>query len=137
MSSGNQVDRTTDDAGTTMTKLITAARWPAPAPKWIDTALETLHRIEPAAMFGTIPSSPADALMQSTCIPARNEPAHDITQEQIEAPRVKAPPPEFDQCCYPIGEPRTPRFSYCYAPVAQPGAVYCTEHKRLCHLRQD
>ena len=78
--------------------------------EWIDTALETLHRVEPA---------------------------HDITQEQIEAPRVKARPPEFDQCFYPIGEPRTPGFRYCYAPVAQPGAVYCTEHKRLCRLRQD
>jgi hypothetical protein len=110
MSSGNQVDRTADDAGTTMTNLITPARWPAPAPERIDTMLETLHQIDPA---------------------------DDITQEQIEAPRVKVLPPEFDQCFYPIGEPRTPGFRYCYAPVAQPGAVYCTEHKRLCRLRLD
>ena len=76
--------------------------------------------------------------MQFTNLTANSESARDITPEQIEAPRFKAPlPPQFDQCCYPIGEPRTPRFSYCYAPVAQPGAVYCTEHKRLCHLRQD
>jgi hypothetical protein len=72
--------------------------------------------------------------MQSTCITASNEPAHDTILEQIEAPRVKAPPPEFDQCFYPIGEPRTPGFRYCASPVAQPGAVYCTEHKRLCTI---
>jgi hypothetical protein len=72
--------------------------------------------------------------MQSTCITASNESAHDITQEQIVVPWVKTPLPEFDQCCYPIGEPRTPGFRYCDAPVAQPGAVYCTEHKRLCTI---
>jgi hypothetical protein len=110
MSSGNQVNRTADDAGTAMANLITPARWPAPAPERIDTMLETLHQTEPA---------------------------HDITQEQIAAPRVKAPPPECDQCCYPIGEPRTPKFRYCYAPIAEPGAVYCTEHKRLCRLHLD
>jgi len=41
-------------------------------------------------------------------------------------------PPPSHQCCYPIGEPRTPEFRYCAAPVAHPGAVYCLEHKRLC-----
>ena len=67
-----------------------------------------------------------------------DEPAHDTILEQIEAPRVKAPlPPDFDQCCYPIGEPRTPGFCYCYAPVVRPGAVYCQEHKRLCHMHRD
>jgi hypothetical protein len=76
--------------------------------------------------------------MQSTYVTASNALAHDITPEQIEAPRVKAPlPPEFDQCFYPIGEPRTPEFRYCAAPVAQPGAVYCLEHMRLCHMRWD
>ena len=56
--------------------------------------------------------------MQFTNITAHNEPAHDTAPEQIEAPRVKAPlPPQFDQCCYPIGEPRTPGFCYCAAPV--------------------
>jgi len=63
---------------------------------------------------------------------------HDTILEQIEAPRVKAPlPPEFDQCYYPIGEPRTPGFRYCCTPVAQPGAVYCREHKRLCYTQRD
>jgi hypothetical protein len=58
--------------------------------------------------------------------------------EQIEVPKVKAPlPPEFGQCCYPIGEPRTPGFRYCATPVVQPGAVYCLEHKRLCHMHRD
>ena len=76
--------------------------------------------------------------MQSTYLAAPNEPAHDATPEQKEAPRVKAPlPPDFDQCCYPIGEPRTPGFRYCAAPVAQSGAVYCPEHKHLCHMRRD
>jgi hypothetical protein len=75
--------------------------------------------------------------MQSTCTTASDEPAHDTTPEQIEAPRVKALlPPDFDQCCYPIGEPRTPGFRYCYAPVARSGAVYCQEHKRLCHMHR-
>jgi hypothetical protein len=66
-----------------------------------------------------------------------DEPAHDTTPEQIQTPRVRALPPQFDQCCYPIGEPRTPGFRYCVAPVAQPGAVYCQEHKRLCHMTRD
>ena len=58
--------------------------------------------------------------MQSTCMTANNEPAHDTTPEQIEVPRVKAPlPPELGQCCYPIGEPRTPGFRYCAASVAR------------------
>jgi len=77
-------------------------------------------------------------LADMTNLTAYDEPVHDTTPEQIEAPRVKAPPPtEFDQCCYPIGEPRTPGFRYCAAPIAQPGAVYCPEHKRLCHMRRD
>jgi hypothetical protein len=76
--------------------------------------------------------------MQFTNLTAHNEPAHDAILEQIEAPRVKAPlPPQFDQCCYPIGEPHTPGFRYCTAPVARPGAVYCLEHKRLCYMSRD
>jgi hypothetical protein len=76
--------------------------------------------------------------MQTTNLAAQNEPGHDTTAEQIEAPRARASlPPQFDQCCYPIGEPRTPGFRYCSAPVAQQGAVYCPEHKRLCHMRRD
>ena len=71
---------------------------------------------------------------QSTDLTAHDEPANDTTPEPIEAPRVRALPPQFDQCCYPIGEPRTPGFHYCTAPIAQPGAVYCLEHKRLCHM---
>jgi hypothetical protein len=77
-------------------------------------------------------------MMQSTDLTAQNEPAHDTTPEQTGTPRVKAPlPPDFDQCCYPIGEPRTPGFRYCAAPIAQTGAVYCLEHKRLCHMSRD
>jgi hypothetical protein len=88
-------------------------------------------------MFKTIPFATI-AQMQSTNLTAHNDPAHDTIPEQIEAPRVKAPlPPRFDQCHYPIGEPRTPGFRYCAAPVGQPGAVYCLEHKRLCHMRRD
>ena len=81
------------------------------------------------------PSSPSYVQMQSTDLTAHNEPAPETASEQIETPRVKAPlPPQFGQCCcYPIGEPRTPEFRYCTAPVA-PGAVYCLEHKRLCHM---
>ena len=65
--------------------------------------------------------------------------AHDAlaleTVRENEIPRVKAPsPPEFGQCCYPIGEPRTPGFRFCAAPVAQQGLPYCLEHKRLCHV---
>ena len=72
---------------------------------------------------------------QSTDLIAHDELAHNAIREQIETPRAKAPlPPRFDQCCYPIGEPRTPGFHYCTAPIAQPGAVYCLEHKRLCHM---
>ena len=74
-----------------------------------------------------------DAVYLST---AQGEP-HDTTSEQIKAPRVRALPPQFDQCCYPIGEPRTPGFRYCTAPVAQAGTVYCLEHMRLCHMTRD
>jgi GcrA cell cycle regulator len=77
--------------------------------------------------------------MQSTDLAAYDEPSPETASEQIVAPRVKAPPsPQFGQyCCYPIGEPRTPEFRYCCASVAQPGAVYCLEHKRLCHMSRD
>ena len=69
---------------------------------------------------------------RSTDLTAHDEPANDTTPEQIEAPRVRALPPQLGRCCYPIGEPRTPGFRYCAAPVAQSGAVYCLEHKLLC-----
>jgi len=71
-----------------------------------------------------------------------NELGLEIVPEEIEAPRleeprVKAPlSPEFGQCCYPIGEPRTLGFRFCAAPVAQQGAPYCLEHKRLCHVNR-
>jgi hypothetical protein len=68
--------------------------------------------------------------MQFTNLTAHNEPAHDTTSEQIEGPRVRAPlPPQFDQCCYPIGEPRTPGFRYRAEPVAR-GAV------RILHVTE-
>ena len=84
-----------------------------------------------SAMFKTVPLA-TGCTDQSTDLAAHDEPANDTTPEPIEAPRVRALPPQFDQSCYPIGEPRTPGFRYCTAPVAQPGAVYCLEHKRLC-----
>jgi len=66
---------------------------------------------------------------------ADDELEDDATPAQIEAPRVRAPLlPQFDQCCYPIGEPRTTGFRYCAAPIAQPGAAYCLEHKLLCYM---
>jgi hypothetical protein len=71
--------------------------------------------------------------MQFTNLTAHNEPADDTTPEQIEAPRVTPPlPPEFDQCCYPFGEPRTPGFHYCAAPVAQPGAARSISASAIC-----
>ena len=72
--------------------------------------------------------------MQLIDLTAHYEPEPDNDPE----PRVRAPlPPEFDECCYPIGEPRMPGFRYCTAPVAQRGAPYCLEHKRLCHMGRD
>ena len=78
--------------------------------------------------------------MQSTDLDpaALSEPEPETAPEQIETPKVKAPwPPQSNQCCYPIGEPRTPGFRYCAAPVAQRGAPYCLEHMRLCHIGRD
>ena len=74
--------------------------------------------------------------MQSTDLTAYTELAYDSAPEQPEVRTVKAPlPPQFGRhCCYPIGEPRTPGFRYCTAPVAQQGVAYCLEHKRLCHM---
>ena len=75
--------------------------------------------------------------MESVDLAVHDEPATE-TPEQTEVPRVKAPlPPQFEECCYPFGEPRTHGFRYCYAPVAQRGAPYCLEHMRLCHVGQD
>jgi hypothetical protein len=84
-----------------------------------------------AAVFKTVLLA-TECTDQSADLTVQDEPAHDTRPGQIEAPRVRALPPQFDQCCYPIGEPRTPGFRYCAAPIAQPGAVYCLEHKRLC-----
>jgi GcrA cell cycle regulator len=73
--------------------------------------------------------------MQSTDLAALSEPAPETAPEPTEVPRLKAPlPPQSNQCCYPIGEPRTPGFRYCTAPVAQRGAPYCLEHMLLCHV---
>jgi GcrA cell cycle regulator len=77
--------------------------------------------------------------MQPTDFAAHDEPATETAPAQMEAPRVKAPPPpQFGlHCCYPFGEPRTPGFRYCTAPVAQQGAPYCLDHMRLCHIGWD
>ena len=70
---------------------------------------------------------------QSASVAEHDEPEDDTSPAQIVVLRVKAPmPPPSGQCCYPIGEPRTPEFRYCATPVAHPGAIYCLEHKRLC-----
>ena len=64
---------------------------------------------------------------------AEHDEEDDTSPAQIVVLRVRAPmPPPSHQCCYPIGEPRTPEFRYCAVPVAHPGAIYCLEHKRLC-----
>ena len=69
---------------------------------------------------------------QSANVAEHDEPEEDTSPAQIVVLRVKAPmPPPSGQCCYPIGEPRTPEFHYCAGSVAHPGAVYCLEHKRL------
>jgi hypothetical protein len=75
------------------------------------------------------------AQMQLIDLDEHDELEVESAPEQIEPPRVRAPmPPQFGQyCCYPIGEPRTPEFRYCTAPVAQRAAPYCLEHMRLCH----
>ena len=91
------------------------------------------------AVFKII-SLPPDAQTQSGDdeFAAHTEPVTETAPERIAAPRIKAPlPPGFDQCCYPIGEPRTVGFRYCAAPVAQRGASYCLEHRRLCHVVRD
>ena len=75
---------------------------------------------------------------QSANVAEHDEPEDDTSPAQIVVLRVRAPmPPPSHQCCYPIGEPRTPGFRYCTAPIAQPGAVYCLDHKRLCHMTRD
>lgn len=50
------------------------------------------------------------------------------------APRPKAaayiPPPKYGrvvECCWPIGEPGTPRFHFCDVP-SEPGRPYCLAH---------
>jgi hypothetical protein len=45
--------------------------------------------------------------MQSVDLAVHDEPATEIP-EQTEVPRVRASlPPQFEECCYPFGEPRT------------------------------
>lgn len=83
-------------------------------------------------MFTTILLA-AGCTEQSATLTEHDELEDDTSPAQIWPPRVKAPmPPPSGQCCYPIGEPRTPEFRYCTVPVAHLGAVYCLEHKRLC-----
>ncbi len=36
------------------------------------------------------------------------------------------------ECCWPIGEPKTPTFRYCDAPVI-PGRPYCEEHHKMAY----
>ena len=61
--------------------------------------------------------------MQSVDLAVHDEPATE-TPEQTEVPRVRAPlPPQFEECCYPFGEPRTHGFRYCYTPVVQRGGA--------------
>ena len=62
---------------------------------------------------------------QSTDLAADDEPALGTTPEQIKTPRVRALPPPFDQCCYPIGEPRTALGS-ATAPRRLHSRVRCT-----------
>ena len=45
-------------------------------------------------------------------------------------PRARAAQP----CCWPLGEPGSPRFRYCEAP-ASAGKPYCAAHCRLAYVR--
>jgi GcrA cell cycle regulator len=44
------------------------------------------------------------------------------------------PRPQPPTCCWPIGEPGTPDFHFCGAPVLK-GKPYCAEHAEVAYVR--
>lgn len=46
------------------------------------------------------------------------------------------PFPTARHCCmWPCGDPGTPGFRFCGAPIAEPGASYCDDHRALAYIR--
>ena len=55
----------------------------------------------------------------------------------VPAPRIQTAPRPFARtvaCCWPIGEPGTPSFSFCDARAIA-GKPYCTEHAQLAYVK--
>jgi GcrA cell cycle regulator len=57
---------------------------------------------------------------------------------RIVAPRPPAPPPpvrygRVSDCCWPIGEPRTPTFRFCEVPTLA-GKSYCAQHHAIGYV---
>jgi hypothetical protein len=50
------------------------------------------------------------------------------------APATVFKPRRLTQCCWPIGEPRSPAFRFCDAP-AERGKPYCKEHRGVAWKR--
>lgn len=55
------------------------------------------------------------------------------------APPVAPQPPKVvlarrGNCCWPLGEPRTPDFRFC-GDAADPGQVYCPVHRAISNVR--
>lgn len=59
--------------------------------------------------------------------PARSRPVF----QPVAAPR---PGPRTSPCCWPIGEPGTPKFRFCDAE-ATTGKPYCAEHVQLAYVK--
>ncbi len=51
-------------------------------------------------------------------------------REAEASPFMRAPTRAYrtEQCCWPIGEPRTPSFRYCDAPTRGGRLPYCDAH---------
>lgn len=87
------------------------------------------------------PSNPIPRAPKVTLFPhipyaspaVRLDPAPDLDEERevydlrkLRSERMPAPKPRLKECCWPIGEPRTPGFRFCDGPVKR--GSYCVEH---------
>lgn len=90
------------------------------------------------------PPEPQSAQVWQDCIAnqiaaiwKRPEPAP--VQPRVVAPRPPAPAPIVfrprpEPCCWPIGEPKSKTFRFCFDP-APGGKPYCDEHSKLAYVR--
>lgn len=68
------------------------------------------------------------------------EPVHEriarMDQRLPESQPVRLMKRRRDQCVWPLGDPKTPEFRFCGAPLGEGDPPYCAGHRRLAYISE-